>query len=153
MEYIESDRVGDCIFCTLPEEKEDAKNLILYRGPLCFVIMNRFPYNSGHLMVSSYRHLACVTLLSTEEHNEMNLLTARCVEILRKDKSPDGFNIGINLGKSAGAGFDEHIHTHIVPRWNGDTNFMPVIAETKIHPQHILDTFSRLQPHFQTLKL
>ena len=153
MEYIKSDKSEECIFCTLPKSDEDEKNLILFKGPLCFIILNRYPYNSGHLMVSPYRHLACVTLLDKPELAEMNELSLKCVEILREVNSPEGFNLGINLGKSGGAGFEEHIHTHIVPRWGGDTNFMPVLAETKVHPEHIDATYRKLLPYFQKTKL
>jgi len=153
MEYLKAEKTADeCIFCTLPQAGEDEKNLILYRGSLCFVIINRYPYNTGHLMVSPYRHISCVTLLDQEENNEMNELTRKCVEFLRADKSPHGFNIGINLGKCAGAGFEDHIHTHIVPRWHGDTNFMQVLADTRVHPEELQALYNRLGPCFQKLK-
>ena len=153
MEYIEGDKSGECIFCTLPRAEEDEKNFILYKGPHCFIIMNIFPYNTGHVMVSPYRHLSCITKLEENEFTEINRLTQKCVEILRSVKSPEGFNIGVNLGKAGGAGFDEHIHVHIVPRWNGDTNYMPVLAETKVHPEHLRATYDNLFPHFQNIPL
>lgn len=151
MEYIKQGNAGECIFCVLPRKNEDEKHYILYQGPLCFVIMNIFPYSNGHLMVSPYSHINCITKLSEPERNEMAKLTQKCVELLRTIYSPDGFNIGVNLGKSAGAGFDEHIHTHIVPRWQGDTNFMPVVGATKVHPEHIQTTYEKLRPFFQKL--
>ena len=153
MEYIQQDKSGECIFCTLPRAEEDEKNFILYKGPHCFVIMNIFPYNTGHVMVSPYRHLSCITQLEENEFTEINRLTRKCVEILRSVKSPEGFNIGFNLGKAGGAGFDEHIHVHIVPRWNGDTNYMPVLAETKVHPEHLRATYDSMLPHFKNISL
>ena len=151
MEYIKQDKSGECIFCVLPKANEDEKNFILHKGDTCFVIMNVYPYNTGHLMVSPYRHLSCITKMDEKENTELNRLTHSCVEILRTVKSPEGFNIGINLGKAGGAGFDEHIHMHIVPRWIGDTNYMPVLADTKVHPEHLQATYDSLLPHFQTL--
>lgn len=151
MEYIKQDKSGECIFCVLPKANENKKNFILHQGETCFVIMNVYPYNTGHLMVSPYRHLSCITLLDEKESTELNGLTQKCVEILRTVKSPEGFNIGANLGKAGGAGFDEHIHMHIVPRWIGDTNYMPVLADTKVHPEHLKATYDNLLPHFKTL--
>ncbi len=151
MEYIEQDKSGECIFCVLPKANEDKKNFILHKGDTCFVIMNVYPYNTGHLMVSPYRHLACITQMDEKENTELNRLTHKCVEILRTVKSPEGFNIGVNLGKAGGAGFDEHIHMHIVPRWIGDTNYMPVLADTKVHPEHLKATYDKLSPPFKTL--
>lgn len=153
MEYIEQDKSGECIFCTLPRAKENEKNFILYKGPHGFIIMNRFPYNTGHVMVSPYRHIACITQLGEDEFTEINLLTRKCVDILRAVKAPEGFNIGVNVGKAGGAGFDEHIHVHIVPRWNGDTNYMPVLAETKVHPEHLRATYENMLPHFQNISI
>ncbi len=153
MEYITQDKSGECIFCSLPKSEDDKKNFILFRGEHSFVIMNIFPYNTGHLMVSPYRHLACITKLNSEESLEMTKLTKNCIQILRDANSPDGFNVGFNLGKSAGAGYDEHIHNHIVPRWTGDTNFMPALAETKVVPEHLKKTYERLTPNFKKLRL
>jgi len=153
MEYINQDKSGECIFCTLPKSGDDEKNFILFRGKCSFVIMNIFPYNNGHLMVSPYRHIACITTLSKEESLELTELTKNCIEILRALNTPDGFNVGFNLGKSAGAGYDEHVHNHIVPRWAGDTNFMPVLAETKVHPEHLQNSYKNLSPSFKKLRL
>lgn len=151
MEYIRQDKSGECIFCVLPKANADKKNFILHKGNTCFVIMNVYPYNTGHLMVSPYRHLSCITKMDEKENTELNHLTQKCVEILRTVKSPEGFNIGVNLGKAGGAGFDEHIHMHIVPRWIGDTNFMPVLADIRVHPEHLQATYDNLLPHFKTL--
>ena len=153
MEYITQDKSGECFFCTLPKSGDDKKNFILFQGKHCFVIMNIFPYNNGHLMVSPYRHFACITALDKDESLEITELTKKCIQILRNVNAPDGFNVGFNLGKSAGAGYDEHVHNHIVPRWTGDTNFMPVLAETKIHPEHLQQSYEKLAPHFKKLSL
>jgi len=115
--------------------------------------MNIFPYSNGHLMVSPYRHLACLTKLDSNESLEITELTKNCIQILRDSNTPDGFNVGFNLGKSAGAGYDEHIHNHIVPRWTGDTNFMPVIAETRVIPEHLQKTYEGLVPSFKKIGL
>ncbi|MZH47235.1 MAG: HIT domain-containing protein, partial [Nitrospinae bacterium] len=140
MEYINSERTEGCIFCILPRENDDDKNHILYRGESAFIIMNIFPYNSAHLMVSPYRHIDCLTKLDSNENTELNQLTDACINTLKTVINPEGFNVGYNIGKAAGAGYDEHIHCHIVPRWVGDTNFMPVLGETKVHPEHLKAT-------------
>ncbi|NIQ03535.1 MAG: HIT domain-containing protein [Nitrospinaceae bacterium] len=152
MEYIKLDKSGECIFCTLPPARKDEKNFILYKGPECFVIMNIYPYNTGHVMVSPYRHVDCLTKLHENELLEVNHLTRTCVAILREVINPDGFNIGLNLGKAAGAGYDEHLHVHIVPRWTGDTNFMPVLADIKVHPEHLRSTYEKIRPAFQKIE-
>ena len=153
MEYIKEKKPDECIFCVLPPENDDAKNRILYRGSACFVIINVYPYSNGHLMVTPYRHLPCLTQANQDEMRETAALLQKSIEILRGEFNADGFNVGYNIGKSAGAGFDEHIHAHIVPRWTGDTNFMPVLSEVKVHPEHIQATYDRLIPHFKKLTL
>ena len=104
-------------------------------------------------MVSPYRHIDCITEQNDSEKIEVNQLTHECIKILKTVSGPDGFNIGYNIGKAAGAGYDEHIHCHIVPRWSGDTNFMPVLGEVKVHPEHLRSTYEKLQPHFKKLNL
>jgi ATP adenylyltransferase len=151
MEYLKSEKSDDCIFCSLPKNNDDAKNYILYRGESAFIILNIFPYNSAHLMISPFRHIGCLTNLKPNENAEVNHLTQKCIEVLRTVISPEGFNIGYNIGKAAGAGYDEHIHCHIVPRWIGDTNFMPVLGETKVHPEHLKTTYTKLLSHFKNL--
>ena len=151
IEYITKDKSKECIFCSLPKLDDDKKNFILFRGKHCFVIMNIYPYNSGHLMVSPYRHLACITKLDTEESLEMTEITKNSIQILREVNAPEGFNVGFNLGKSGGAGYDEHIHNHIVPRWAGDNNFMPALAETRVIPEHLEKTYDKLAPNFKKL--
>jgi ATP adenylyltransferase len=153
MEYIKKDKSVECIFCSLPKVGDDKNNFILFKGRYCFVIMNIYPYNTGHLMVVPYRHCACITDLDTDESMELNELTKRSIQILRNVNTPDGFNVGFNLGKSAGAGYDEHIHNHVVPRWTGDTNFMPVLADIKIHPENLQQSYEKLVPHFNKILL
>jgi ATP adenylyltransferase len=148
IEKIISSGDESCIFCDKPAENKDAENFILYRSELNFVIMNRFPYNSGHLMVAPYRHVAALDELNGEELNEHYKLVARCSSVLKKIMKPDGFNIGMNIGRVAGAGIDKHIHSHIVSRWNGDTNFMPVIAGTKVVNESLEDTYCKLKGEF-----
>lgn len=144
MAYIEVPQVQGCIFCEKPKESADREQLILYRGERCFVIMNLFPYNNGHLMVAPYRHTADLIGLDAEEQAELMRLTRYCVRVLQEAFHPDAFNIGMNLGKTAGAGIADHLHMHIVPRWNGDTNFMPVIGETKVLPDALHGTYDKL---------
>lgn len=140
-----SKKETDCIFCDFPKLKEDDKYLIVHRGKLCFIIMNAFPYNSGHLMVVPYRHTADITQLTSEETTEITSLIQTAVSTLKKLMSPNGFNIGMNLGKCAGAGIDKHLHVHIVPRWSGDTNFMPVLADVKVVSEGLASTYKRLK--------
>jgi len=140
-----------CILCDYPMLKDDKKSLILYRGMHNFVIMNRYPYNAGHLMVSPLRHCGTLDGLTDVERDEHFLIVSRCVAILRETFHCDGFNVGLNLGRVAGAGVDQHIHTHIVPRWNGDTNFMPVLADTKVINEAIEETYKMLTPRFTSL--
>ncbi len=151
MQYIQNvDKEDDgCIFCNKPTESDDRKNLILYRGTTCFVIMNLFPYNNGHMMVVPYQHTSDILSLEPESVSELWSLICLCKNALSKSFNPEGFNIGMNLGRVSGAGIDQHIHMHIVPRWNGDSNFMPVIAGTKVISQAIEDTYDALQPHFE----
>ncbi len=134
-----------CIFCDFPVENHDEERLILFRGETCFVIFNAFPYNPGHLMVAPYRHTSDYELLTDAELLEMHRLAGKCIEVLRKTMNPQGFNLGVNLGKVAGAGFDGHLHLHIVPRWNGDTNFMPVFAEVRVVAEELSETYRKLK--------
>lgn len=147
--YIEkaSKETGEkgCIFLDLPSQNEDRKNLILYRGKTAFVMMNLFPYTNGHLMVAPYKHTAEMGELSNEELLEINQLVARSLGWLREAYGPDGFNIGVNIGRAAGAGVPQHVHWHIVPRWNGDTNFMGVVGEIRVLPQSLEESYDRLK--------
>ncbi len=148
LEYIVKDKPDGCIFCVFPCENEDEKNHILYRGEHSFVIMNAFPYSNGHLLVAPYRHINKLEELSYEETGEIMQLTKKCVTALRAICNPDGFNIGINQGTAAGAGIADHIHLHVVPRWNGDINFMPVFADVKVIPEALATTYNKLKPYF-----
>jgi ATP adenylyltransferase len=150
MQYInsESGPADGCIFCDKPREDRDAENYILYRGDLAFIMMNAFPYNNGHLMIAPYSHVADMSLLSEAEQCDIMKLTTLGCEVLKATIHPHGFNIGINLGQVAGAGIADHIHVHIVPRWNGDTNFMPVIADTKVMPEALSSTYDMLKAEF-----
>lgn len=144
IEYILGEKDKDCIFCAKPRQNRDRENLILFRGQYNLVMLNKYPYNPGHLMVAPYRHLSGLHPLRTEEMLEHFQLVSRCVDLLRAEMNPDGMNVGINLGKPAGAGIEEHIHTHIVPRWNGDTNFMTVLSDVRVVPEALLATYDKL---------
>ncbi len=134
-----------CIFCKFPTLDEDEKHLILHRGKYCFVILNAFPYNPGHLMVVPYRHTAELPGLKPEELAEMMSLCQTAHLVLTAVMKPQGFNLGMNLGKVAGAGIDGHLHMHVVPRWNGDTNFMPVLGEVRVISEALNSTWKRLK--------
>lgn len=141
-------KAGGCVFCIASSTDRDRELLIMYRGKLCFVVLNMYPYNNGHIMVVPYRHIADLGELTSEENSEMMALTQKTVAVLEAAFKPNGFNIGMNLGQAAGAGIDDHLHMHIVPRWSGDCNFMPVIGETKVMPQHLDATYAALAPGF-----
>ncbi|MDK2384722.1 MAG: HIT domain-containing protein [Candidatus Korarchaeota archaeon] len=135
----------ECIFCTLPAEGRDEENLILHRSEHCFIILNKYPYNPGHLMVAPYRHVASIEDLTEDEAKDMWRLIRLSMLTLRRAMNPEGFNVGANIGKAAGAGFEGHVHIHIVPRWNGDTNFMPVIGNTKVVSDALRNTYTELK--------
>lgn len=146
MAYIESaEKTPGCIFCEFPKKGDDEAFLILHRGKSCFVIMNAFPYNPGHLMVVPYRHIAEYENLLDEELLEMNRLAGDCIAALKKAMSPHGFNMGVNLGRIAGAGVEGHVHLHIVPRWSGDTNFITVTGQTRVLPEALPVTWAKLR--------
>ena len=151
MAYIEVPAAKGCIFCTKPAAGNDREELILQRGRFCFVIMNLFPYNSGHVMVAPYRHTADLPGLTSEEQAEMMVLTRYWVRVLGDAFHPDGYNIGMNLGRTAGAGVADHLHMHVVPRWEGDTNFMPVLAETKVLPDVLFGSYDKLKAAMERL--
>ena len=148
MEYILKEKKEGCIFCEKPKENQDEKNYILYRGKFCFVILNAFPYNNGHLMIAPYDHIKNIEELKSETLIELMSLCQRSITVLKERMNPQGFNIGINMGKFAGAGILEHVHLHIVPRWEGDTNFMPVISDTRVIPQYLSETYDLLKTGF-----
>ena len=124
----------ECPFCAIPE-KSDEEGLIVYRGKKAYVVMNLYPYNPGHLLICAFRHVADLTDLNDEERNEISSLTAHAMKTIRKVSAPEGFNLGMNQGAISGAGVAAHIHQHVVPRWSGDANFMPIIGKTKVMPQ------------------
>ncbi|GJM16608.1 MAG: hydrolase [Thermodesulfobacteriota bacterium] len=143
IEYITGEKDNGCIFCDKPKEGNDKENLILFKGESSFIIMNRYPYSNGHLMAVPYRHTNNMSELNDDERLELMNLTTKCIEIL-DIMNPDGFNVGMNLGTAGGAGIDDHLHFHIVPRWNGDTNFMPLIGDVKVMPEYLEDTYKTL---------
>ncbi len=139
---------GGCIFCIKAKEARDEENLVLYRGERCFVIMNLYPYNNGHLMIAPYQHVPTIEQLKAPTLTEIMKTAQRSLAALREAMHPDGFNMGINQGKVAGAGIADHVHYHIVPRWEGDTNFMPVLADVKVMPDYLQNTYRQLWPLF-----
>lgn len=140
-----------CIFCTKPASDSDEENLIVHRAQGAFTIMNKFPYNSGHLLVVPYRHVWDICQLELDENTQLIQEVCRAMAVLRHVMRPGGFNVGLNLGAAAGAGIEEHVHYHIVPRWNGDTNMMPVLADIKMIPEHIRATCAKLREAFTSL--
>jgi ATP adenylyltransferase len=148
LSYIKGDKTDECIFCTKPEADDDAGNYIVHRGETCFVILNAFPYTNGHLMVAPFNHRAGVEELDAATLAEMMLLVQRGVRALAEAYRPEGYNIGVNQGKVAGAGVEGHVHMHVVPRWGGDTNFMPVLGDTRVMPQSLEDSYDAVKSHF-----
>ena len=147
MAYIESSGGGDegCIFCVKPEQDRDEENLILLRSTHCFVIMNKFPYNNGHLMIAPYQHVGDIGALDAPTLADMMATLQRCLVAENAALHPQGYNMGINQGKAAGAGIADHVHLHVVPRWNGDTNFMPVLADVKVMPDFLANTYRAIK--------
>jgi ATP adenylyltransferase len=149
MAYIKGDeRSPGCIFCDLPAKDagRDEASLILARGERAFVLMNKFPYNSGHVLIAPYAHTPDFTALTPADHAEMAEWSARCFTALGELYAPEGFNVGMNLGRAGGAGIVEHLHGHIVPRWSGDTNYMTTVGGTKVLPETLEQTYARLRP-------
>jgi ATP adenylyltransferase len=153
MEYILGKREPYCIFCPEGDGLSDEERLILYRGDLTMVMMNKYPYNNGHLLVAPWRHVASIEDLTEEEMTDIMRMVRECVQILRKVMRPDGFNVGLNLGAAAGAGVESHLHFHVVPRWEGDTNFMTVFADVRSIPEHLRQTYAKLLPYFRKEKI
>ena len=144
MEYILDERRGDCIFCVKPSRREDRRRLILHRSESSLIMMNRFPYTSGHLMVAPLKHTGDLEDLTSQELLDLSALVKKAVTLLRRAINPQGFNIGMNIGQIAGAGITDHLHVHVVPRWSGDTNFMPIVGETKVLPESLATTYTKL---------
>ncbi len=150
MEYIENHgKEEGCVFCKAHAAEDSADNLIVYRGNLAFVILNRYPYTSGHVMVVPFQHKPNLEQLDPATRAEMIELTSSATTVLRKVYSTNAFNVGLNIGEAAGAGVKEHVHVHIVPRWNGDTNFMSALADTRVLPEALADTWQRIKAGFQ----
>ncbi|MDD3580646.1 MAG: HIT domain-containing protein [Desulfobacca sp.] len=152
MEYIlGEDKPQECIFC--PQPGEDLKSrLVLFSGRYSRVMMNKYPYINGHLLVSPLRHVPGLDDLNETELLDLMLKVRQSLAILKQVMRPDGFNVGLNLGQVAGAGYESHLHFHIVPRWLGDTNYIPVFSEIRVIPEHFRQTYEKLAPHFQALK-
>jgi ATP adenylyltransferase len=149
MEYIEnSTKVAGCVFCMAQEHEDDAGNLIAYRGQHAYVILNRYPYTSGHLMVVPFAHKPNLEVLDSQTRAEMMELASRCMTVLRGIYHPEAFNMGANIGEAAGAGVKQHVHIHIVPRWAGDTNFMTTVAGTRVLPEGLERTYGRVKTAF-----
>lgn len=144
MKYIENGNTEGCIFCVKPTEGRDRENYILHRGKHAFVLLNLYPYTGGHTMVAPYKHAGSLEALDEEERAELFELATLATKALRLAYEPDGFNVGMNIGEAAGAGFGDHVHVHIVPRWAQDTNFMPVLTNTKVISEALDDTYERL---------
>ncbi|HTP66108.1 MAG TPA: HIT domain-containing protein [Geobacteraceae bacterium] len=152
MEYIADSKAKGCIFCIPPESGNDREKLIFFRSRFSFVMLNRYPYTNGHLMIAPFRHTADLNDLADDEMLDLFSVLRICRNALQETAGPQGFNIGINLGKAAGAGVDEHMHIHIVPRWNGDTNFMTVIGDIRVMPENLMRTYDALLPSLQAAK-
>jgi ATP adenylyltransferase len=146
MEYIQNEKnTEECVFCHEIGQEDGPQNLIVYRGQLAFVILNRYPYTSGHLMVVPYVHLPSLEMLDSQTRAEIMELTAKAIRVLRYEYSPQGFNLGVNIGEAAGAGIIDHVHLHVVPRWNGDTNFMSSLGGTRVIPEMLEDSYTRIR--------
>lgn len=148
LQYILAKKGPECIFCEMQRDNRDRENLILFRSSKNYVILNLYPYNNGHLMIVPYRHVFSITELSDHESLDLMKMTQHSVNCLKEAFMPDGFNIGLNIGKVAGAGIEEHLHIHIIPRWVGDTHFMAVLSEVRVIPEHVMSTYDRLFPIF-----
>ncbi|MGD8394555.1 MAG: HIT domain-containing protein [Candidatus Eiseniibacteriota bacterium] len=152
MRYIEGhDPESECLFCACASTGDDREALVLERGRRCYVMMNRYPYTSGHVMVVPSRHVARLAELDAEERDELMALLARAERALAEAYRAQGFNMGVNLGMAAGAGIPQHLHAHLVPRWSGDTNFMSAVAETRVLPEALDRTYERLRAAFAAL--
>jgi ATP adenylyltransferase len=151
IKYVTSEKSKDCIFCTKPMENKDEENYILLRSEYNFIILNLYPYNNGHLMIVPYKHTNDILSLDKETLQEMMFLLQVSIEALNNTMKPHGFNVGMNIGEVAGAGISEHLHLHVVPRWNGDSNFMVVIGDTKVIPEDLASTYKKLKPQIEKI--
>jgi ATP adenylyltransferase len=148
IEYILADKQDGCVFCKALSVQDD---LTLFKGRQTMVVMNKYPYINGHLLVAPVRHVSALHELGQDEMGQLLSTVERSIGVLKKVMRPEGFNVGLNLGKVAGAGIEEHLHFHIVPRWSGDTNALAVFADVRVIPQHLQETFNNLKPHFETI--
>jgi ATP adenylyltransferase len=146
IKFVQAKAAAGCVFCNVQKEKDDPGNLVIYRAKHNFIILNRFPYTTGHLLVVANGHLNSLEDLEAESRAEMMELATHAMSVLRRVYQPDAFNVGANIGAAAGAGVDGHVHIHVVPRWKGDANFMLTLAETKVMPESLTDTYNRLLP-------
>ena len=153
IEYIRSPKEDGCIFCDKPAGDNDREDLILYHGEKVFILMNLYPYNNAHLMIAPYIHVDNTEELDADTYKEIMVLADQSMAILKETMDAQGFNFGANIGAAAGAGIEEHIHFHIVPRWAGDTNFMPVLGHTKVEVQGLQECYDLLRPHFDCIKI
>lgn len=145
MEYIRSDKQAGCVFCDMLAAGDDRERLIVYRSERAFIVLNKYPYNNGHLMAVPYRHVDTLEALEPEELADVMGLVTLGIRALRACMQPEGFNVGANIGRVAGAGVRDHVHLHVVPRWGGDTNFMPILADVRIIPELLGDTYHQLK--------
>jgi len=153
MAYIKGPDAPACIFCDLPTRGPSEQTLVLHKGAHAFVVLNRYPYVSGHLMIVPYRHLASPVDLTADEWREINTLLARTLKALEAEYRPQGYNIGMNIGRPAGAGIADHVHMHVVPRWNGDNNFVSVLSQTRVIPEDPVVTYRRLLDAIRAVEL
>jgi ATP adenylyltransferase len=148
-EYIRNaEQASSCVFCSILKDDSDMANFVLFRGSKSFVILNLFPYTSGHLLVVANRHIAFLSEADPEELHEIIQLSRQCENALQREYRPQGFNMGFNLGRAAGAGVEHHLHMHVLPRWTGDSNFVSVVGETRVLPEELPATYKRLLPYF-----
>ncbi len=151
-QYVSEDKTKGCFLCDKAREDNDRENFVLYRSSHCYALLNTFPYNAGHVMVAPYAHTGDFPALDPETGLDMWTVTQQVTNVLKMEYGPEGFNLGLNLGKAGGAGVVDHLHMHIVPRWVGDTNFMPLVGGTKVLPETLPETYARLRPHFDNGK-
>ena len=152
IDYIRAPKEEGCIFCAKSEPGDDRENLVLFRGESSFILMNLYPYSNGHLMIAPFKHTSETSDFSRETNLEIMVMANKSMEILKMVMKAEGFNFGANLGKAAGAGIEEHLHYHIVPRWIGDTNFIPILGHTKVMVEGLQETWDILKPHFNKIK-
>jgi ATP adenylyltransferase len=151
LDYIQGEKPGDCVLCRHLDSQKDEENLIVYRGGHCYVMLNRYPYNNGHIMLVPYQHLKNLNDLPSEVLEELGRLMQLCEQVLINAYHCEGINVGINLGRAAGAGIDEHLHIHMVPRWLGDSNFMSVVGGKRVIPEAFETAYKRLRSEFDNL--